>query len=138
MDDKTLIRNFLELLDKTGFPDDRKKYWLERLGSDEPGPDDEKNFTDELRAHLKTLDEAIGFTEAQIEADRAKIEALDTQALPYLQRLAQAQPEYYEQESARYKKEILAAEKQMMTEVEGVRGQSQAEEIEAIRKKLLS
>lgn len=138
MDNPTLIRNFLELLDKTGFPEDRKKYWLDRLGSDETDPDDEKNFTAELQAHLKTLDDAIEFTEAQMEADRAKIQALDAEAMPYLQRLAQDQPGYYEQEGARYRKDILTAEKEMMTDVEGVRGQSQEEEIDAIRKKLLS
>lgn len=133
-----MIRNFLELLDRTGFPEDRKKYWLDRLGSEKSHPDDERLFTAELQAHLKTLDDAIGFTEAQIASDSAKIEQLDDQAMPYLQRLANDQPGYHEQETARYKKELMAAEKQMMTDVEGVRGQSQADEIESIRKKLLS
>ena len=136
MTNSQLIRNFLELLDKTGFPEERKKYWLDKIAAEETGPDDEEKLTEELIAHLKTLDEAITFTEAQIAADRQKVDALEAQALPYLQRLAKDQPEYYEQESARYKNDVLSAEKQMMTEVEGIRGAKTTEEIEAIRKKL--
>jgi hypothetical protein len=138
MENPQLIQNFLEMLDKSGFPDERKRYWISRLGSEESNPDDERLFTEELQAHLKTLDDAIELTEAQISSDQARIAAMDAEALPYLQRLADAQPAYYEQAGATYRKDVLTAEKQMMTEVEGVRGQSQAEEIEAIRKKLLS
>ena len=136
MDSNALIQNFLELMDKSGFPDDCKKYWLERLGGEENDPADEMNFATELEAHLKTLDEAIEFTEAQIGADEAKIAEMDREALPYLQRALADQPAYYAQASATYRNNVLAAEKQMMTDVEGVRGQAQSDEIEAIRKKL--
>lgn len=138
MDTNALIQNLLELMDKSGLPEDRKKYWLERLGGDENNPDDEVKFAAELEAHLKTLDTAIEFTEAQIAADQAKIEEMDREALPYLQRALADQPAYYAQASAKYKNNVLAAEKQMMIDVEGVRGQSQSDEIDAIRKKLLS
>lgn len=138
MENQNLIRNFLELLDQSGLPDDRKQYWLARIGSENSNPEDELLFTQELESHLRTLDDAIDFTDAQIAADSAKIRKLDSEALPYLQRLAADQPGYYEQEGTRYKKEVLAAEKQMMTDVEGIRGEKQAMDIDAIRKKLLS
>ena len=138
MDDKELIRNFLDLLDQSGFPDERKKYWLERIGGAGADPGDERLFTQELQAHLKTLDDAVELTEAQISSDEAGIKEGDAKTLPYLRRLEEAQPGFYEKEMARYRKEVLAAEKQMMTDVEGVRGEAQAAEIDAIRKKLLS
>ena len=138
MENQNLIRNFLELLDQSGLPDDRKQYWLNRIGGENSDPEDELLFTQELESHLRTLDDAIDFTDAQIAADSAKIKRIDAEALPYLQRLAADQPGYYEQEGSRYKRDVLAAEKQMMTDVEGIRGEKQAADIDAIRKKLLS
>ena len=138
MENQNLIRNFLELLDQSGLPDDRKQYWLNRIGGGTSDPEDELLFTQELESHLRTLDDAIDFTDAQIAADDAKIRKMDAEALPYLQRLAADQPGYYDQEGSRYKKDVLAAEKQMMTDVEGIRDEKQAMDIDAIRKKLLS
>jgi hypothetical protein len=132
------IRQFLELLDQSGLPDDRVKFWLARLASDDFALDDEEKFTTELVAHLKTLDDAIAFTDEQIKADTEKLETLNGEAIPYLTRLAADQPAFYEKDDARYKNDVLTAEKDMMGAIEGIRGTKTTEDIEAIRRKLLS
>jgi|GEM_PF-6610439 len=132
------IRQFLELLDQSGLPDERVKFWLGRLASEDFAPDDEEKFTAELVVHLKTLDDAIGFTEAQIAVDTEKLDTLNAEAIPYLKRLTADQPGFYKDEDARYRKEVLAAEKDMMGAIEGIRSSKTTEDIEAIRRKLLS
>jgi len=132
------IRQFLELLDQSGLPDDRVKFWLGRLAAEDFAPDDEEKFTAELVAHLKTLDDAIEFTDGQIKSDTEKLENLNAEAVPYLKRLAADQPGFYEDEDARVSKDVLTAEKDMMGAIEGIRSTKTTEDIEAIRRKLLS
>jgi hypothetical protein len=132
------IRQFLELLDQSGLPDERVRFWLGRLASDDFAPDDEEKLTAELVTHLNKLDEAIEFTETQVSADEERLETLSAETIPYLRRLAEDQPEFYEKDDASYAKKVLAAEKDMMGAVEGIRTTKESEDIDAIRRKLLS
>lgn len=136
MTNDEIIRKFLVLLDQSGFPEAKKTYWLEKMAGENFTAEDEKNFTRDLQAHLNHLDEAISLNEADTAKKHAEIGTLQAAALPTLRKLAQEAPAFLDSETATYKKELLDAEKQMMTDVEGVRGKKEDSQIEAIRKML--
>jgi formate dehydrogenase maturation protein FdhE len=132
------IKLFLELLDKSGLPDNRVKFWLERLAAENFTLEDGERFTAELAAHLKSIDEAIVFNETQMDAQGARLNELKAEAIPYLKRLALDQPGFYDDDTANFKNTLFAVEKEMMSAVESARAANESQEIEAIRRKLLS
>lgn len=137
METNSTLQQFFTFLDRTGFSEERKAYWLQKLGSNESSPEDEQAFTAELERHLASLDNAVEITEAEITADEAKKAELEAKALPSLRKLEAELPEFLKTEQAGYAREMSAAENGMMSQMEGVRGERQSAEIDAIRKKLL-
>ena len=131
-----LTRQFVQLLDESGLTEERKQYWIAKISKADFSEEDRKVLTDELTVQLDLLDDAIAFTEGEITEKEAKIADLKTTALPYLKRVAAAQPALLEEEAKTYKNTVKTAENEMMAGLKQVRTANNSQEIEAIRKKL--
>jgi hypothetical protein len=136
MNDTQLIQQFCELIDKSSMSPERKTYWLSKVADGDFNEADETRLAVELDEQIEKVDAAIQITEAEIAASETKKAAAETRLLPYLRQLAKGLPKYLADATATFKKDILGAEKQMMTDVEKVRGTTSAAEISDIRKKL--
>jgi Xaa-Pro aminopeptidase len=132
------IKKFFKLLLESGLDEDRITFWLSRFEKGEVSASDQEAFTNELNEHLKDLESAESDTQNEIEKNKANLKKTEKEAVPYLQNLGAKQPAYYQEKEAEYKKEILAAEKNMSGKIEEIRTGKTTEEIEAIRKMLKS
>lgn len=136
MNDNNMIPQFLDLLDQSGLPEDRKEYWVGMIASPDFSEADVQDFEAEIQAHMEGLNEDIRFLEFERESLQTEKTRLLTDALPSLQEMSKEASALMEDEFDEFKEEILASEKIAMNEIEGVRGEKESEEIEAIRKRL--
>lgn len=136
MKNTDLIKEFLELIDKTGLSEDRKEYWVERITSQEFNPEDEAAFEAEISEHIAGLDLDINFLTLESKALKERKEELLTEALPSLTKMSEEAPALMEAELNDYKQGVLEDEKVMMDDIEEVRNEKQTDEIDSIRKML--
>ena len=127
---------FLEYLDQSGLPEDRKAFWMERIVSPDFKEEDEQAFEDEMQAHIEGLETNIDFLEFENKALEEKKKRLLEKAGPSIQTMAKEAPALLEAEFKGYKSDVLDAEKSANDEIEGLRSSKESEEMEAIRKRL--
>ncbi len=136
MDDKKQFDHFMRLLMKSGLEEERIRFWVEKITSGDFDEKNEKEFMTELEEHLGRIDEAIASTEAQIEEKEKDLAKNDKKILPYLEDLAQQQPEIQKKQEQDYKNALAEGEKKALSKIEDIRGKEGSEEIESIRKRL--
>lgn len=136
MNDKQQLEHFVTLLTQSGLPDERIRYWVDRVYAPDFTEEDEKAFTREMEEHLIRIDEAIGVTEEDILDLEKKKTTEEYRTLPYLEKLADAQEEAQKKERDAYKSELSEAEKKALDQIEKLRLKAGEEEIESIRKRL--
>lgn len=136
MTTKQLIQNFLEQLDQSGLPEDRKLYWAEKIGSGEFEEKDIKAFEEEMTEHIDFLEEDaefLDFEKSQLEAERD--ERLKASA-DDIETLVQKAPEALEEDYKKFQNEILNAEDEANQQIEENRHSKESSEMDAIRKRL--
>ena len=134
--DRSKIETFIELLGKSGLPEERQIFWLDKLKNDKFDTETEQAFIKELEAHMKDLDAAIEDTDEDLEDAKDDFAEAEKSALPHMKRIVDKQPEFQDKELSDYKERVLGEEKKMMDKVEDMRAGSEKAEEAAIRKKL--
>lgn len=136
MNDKQIIYDFLDALEQSGLQEDRKVYWMARIASPDFSEVDEKAFEAEMQAQMDGLTDDIRFLEFENDSLKARKTELLAEALPPLQKMVKEAPALMDEEFSRFKEGVLDDEKVAMDEIEGLRGEKESEEMEAIRKRL--
>lgn len=136
MNEHRQLQHFIDLLAKTGIGKERVEYWIQKISGREFTEKDEALLTQELEEQLLRIDEAIGVTELEIEAKEKELHENEAKTLPYLEKLAKEQPEIQKREEQDYKEALSKGEKEALDKLEGLRGEKESSEIEAIRKRL--
>ena len=127
---------FIRLLAESGLSKDRAFFWIEKLKNDNFSEEDETIFKAELEEQLSQLKTAIAVTEVQLKEREDALQKREADALPYLADLDAVQQQKQETEAENYKKALGEGEKQAMGQMEQIRGGQNAEEMDAIRKRL--
>ena len=133
---KKLLEKFVESLVESGLPQERQRFWVTRMESKDFAENEMRMFMKELTDHLENLDDAIAQTTADLVSQQQELKQAKVELLPVLEKLAQEQPAFAEQELKNYKSEIHKAEKEMVAALKAVRATANVEDIEAIRRKL--
>lgn len=136
MDNAALILQCFKLLDDSTLSEERKSYWLNKISTADFTDSDVAALDRELAKEIEKVDDAMALTEVEINRLEEKKLTAEEKALPVLRDAAKKGPKYMEEATARWKKDVLQAEGDMMAQLENVRGERQAAEIDAIRKKL--
>lgn len=130
------IVEFLKLIDKTALPEERKLYWMHKIGDGDFTEANERELAGELEEQIVRLEHAIEYTEGETALLEEQLEALKKKVLPELQAFVKAQPKMLEEAGNNYKNSIMEAEKEMFGELEGIRAEGESSAIEDIRKRL--
>lgn len=135
---KSQINKFIELLDKSGLPEERKEYWLSRFSSNEFSEAEFNAFIVEMENHIQNVQYGYEVLKDESEKDEMAVAKVKAEKLPDLEEYLVQQPEILKKEADYYKKALSNAKDEMMGSLKVSRSEKNNQDIEAIRKKLAS
>ena len=127
------LDNFLELLFGSGLPQDRIEYYLDRIKTKQFNEEDQQSLLTELQLHVAQLDETIEGMEEIIASKQAQYEEDQKEILPYVQKIAEMQPEIQKQELEDFKQELSQADKEFMQKLEHIRNKKTEQQMAALQ-----
>lgn len=125
--------NFLNLLVESGLPQDRIEFYLNRIKNRLFNEEDRQNLIKEVDTHIAQLDETISGMEAIVAEKQAQVDNHQKEILPYVEKIAELQPEIQKQELEDYKRELGEAEKVYLSKLENVRHQNEEKQMASLK-----